>query len=551
MPLPALRQLLSSEKVEGLYCLRADAHFTENLPEWEEYIQYLTGFTGSAGLVVITADLAVLFVDGRYTLQAPQEVDTNIWTIERLETKDEWLKANLADKTIGYDPMRLGVEAIEKLEKIFKPKALSQSPLSIWLHRPQVKASPIVPHALEYTGEATTSKLARIGAAIAEKGAEIGLITMLDSVAWALNMRGADVPYCPLFYGALLVAVDGTAMLYALTPPQDLPQGVEVKSYGSLEGDLKTLHKTHKSILLDKAKTNAAWVNAVRASKMEIVWGEDPVIAMKAIKNATELANLRLAHAKDAAAFKAFYQWFSRQAPKGMLTELDVVEALAGFRKDAGMLGLSFPTIAGAGANGAIVHYRATEKTNAKLEIGSLLLLDSGAQYLEGTTDITRTYAIGRPSKQMIEHCTLVLKAHIGLSMVRFPVGTNGVQLDAITRAPLWEQGLDFDHGTGHGVGSYLCVHEGPASISKRGTVALAPGMVLTNEPGLYLEGQYGVRIENMMVVQNHPAEGAAQRDMLGFETLTRVPYDTALIDFTMLTSDERLWLVEYLDVKL
>jgi Xaa-Pro aminopeptidase len=422
----------------------------------------------------------------------------------------------------------------------------------VWSGRPAAPIAPVVPHADRFAGEGAQSKRARLGRTLAEEGAAAAVLTMPESIAWLLNIRGGDVPHTPLPLSFAILRHDGTVTLFidrrklVAGLERHLGNGVTVMPPEGLGPALDTLAAEGGRIQVDPA-TAACWVfDRLEAAGAKIHRAADPCLLPKACKNPIEVDGTRAAHRRDGAALTRFLAWLAQEAPKGGLREIAVSNRLEEIRREGEFFrDLSFPTISGAGSNGAIVHYRAMPESEKRLEPGSLYLLDSGAQYLDGTTDVTRTVAIGAPTEEMRDRFTRVLKGHIALAVARFPKGTTGTQLDAFARSALWQKGLDYDHGTGHGVGSYLGVHEGPQRISKAPNgQALLPGMIVSNEPGYYKTGAYGIRIENLVLVQ--PVEDAAEREMLSFETLTLAPIDRNLTEPSLLDQEEIAWLNAY-----
>ena len=558
----ALRAELGARGLSGFILPRADTHQNEYVPPSEERLAWLTGFTGSAGSTIVLADRAVVFVDGRYTLQAADQIDPALFTIAHLvETPpDQWIGMNLsAGMTLGYDPWLHTTEGAEKLAKACASAGATLVPLdsnpvdAIWRDRPPPLLGKIVPHDLRFAGEDAASKLARIREKIAELRADALVVSDPHAVAWTFNIRGADVSHTPLPIGDAIVPKEGRASLYLDGRKLDnamrdrLEELADVREPSEFMRGLQTLGQAKANVRLDQATAADALSRIVTQAGGIVARGPDPIAAMKAQKNETEMAGAREAHRRDGAAMARFLAWFDREAAKGKLTEIDAVAALESFRRETGLLkDVSFPTISGAGPNGAIVHYRVTRKTNRAIAPGELFLIDSGGQYEDGTTDITRTVAVGEPSADMRAHFTLVLRGHIAIARAVFPDGATGAQLDTLSRQYLWQRGLDFDHGTGHGVGSYLSVHEGPARISKLGTVPLKRGMILSNEPGYYKTGAYGIRIENLVLVVAGPQVEGGERPLNAFETLTLAPIDRRLIDPGLMTSDEIAWLDGY-----
>jgi Xaa-Pro aminopeptidase len=558
----ALRTELARRGLDGFMLPRADKQQNEYVSPSEERLKWLTGFSGSAGVAVMLADRAALFVDGRYTLQARDQVDTSIFAIEHLvdSPPDQWLERNLAaGAKLGYDPWLHTVAGAEKLAKAAdaagaKLVATDPDPIdAIWTDRPPPPVGHVVLHDLRFAGETAASKLARIQAEIAKAKADALVVSDAQAVAWTFNIRGADVPHTPLALAFAVLPREGRPSLYVdgrklgNEVRHALEELADVHDEPLLAKDLAALGASHKKVRLDEATAADALAKIVAENGGKILRGVDPIALMKAVKNPVEIDGARAAHRRDGAALARFLAWFDREAPRGRLTEIDVVAALETFRRDTGALkDVSFPTIAGAGPNGAIVHYRVTRASNRRILPGELFLVDSGAQYEDGTTDVTRTIAVGTPSQEMRENFTRVLKGHIALSRAVFPDGTTGAQLDSFARQYLWVAGLDFDHGTGHGVGSYLSVHEGPARISKLGTTALKRGMILSNEPGYYKPGACGIRIENLVLVTEAPAVPGAEKPLNAFETLTLAPIDRRLIEPRLLTAEEIAWVNAY-----
>jgi Xaa-Pro aminopeptidase len=558
----ALRAELKRRGLDGFIVPRADRHQNEYVPPSEERLAWLTGFSGSAGVAVVLADSAVLFVDGRYTLQAREQVDLAVFAIEHLIERppDAWLEANLATgRKLGYDPWLHTVDAAEKLAKACAAAGATLVPVdpnpvdAVWSDRPAPPLGPVVLHDVRFAGEDAAAKLHRIAAEVAKARADALVVSDPHAVAWAFNIRGADVTHTPLPLAFALVPKEGRPALYvdgrklANAVRHRLEELADVREPSALVPDLAALGAAGGTVRLDQATAADMLGRTVTGAGGKISRGADPIALMKAVKNVVEIEGARAAHRRDGAAVARFLAWLDREAPRGNLTEIDAVEALESFRRDTGVLkDVSFPTIAGSGPNGAIVHYRVTRASNRRINAGELFLVDSGAQYEDGTTDITRTVAVGTPSAEMRERFTRVLKGHIAVARARFPDGTTGAQLDTLARQYLWAAGLDFDHGTGHGVGSYLSVHEGPARISKLGTAALKRGMILSNEPGYYRTGAYGIRIENLVLVVAAPPVAGAEKELNAFETLTLAPIDRRLVAPDLLRPDEIRWLDDY-----
>jgi Xaa-Pro aminopeptidase len=555
-----LRAELKTRGLDGFAVPRADRHQNEYVPPSDERLAWLTGFTGSAGAAIVLNDRAVLFVDGRYTVQSRAQTDTKVFDIEHLveNPPEQWLDNNLkAGAKLGYDPWLHTAEQAEKLEKACEAAgasliAVADNPIdALWSDRPAPPAGKVVLHDIKFAGEAGADKLRRIRAELAKSRLDALLVSDPQNLAWTYNIRGSDVGHTPLPLGMSLIPREGRPSVYfdgrkldnaARAALEDL---ADVREPAALEKDLTALEG--KTVRLDRVSAAQALSQLIEKHGGKVSRGADPVTLMKAVKNATEMDGARAAHERDGAVMARFLAWFDHEAPAGKLTEIEAASALETFRRDTGKLkDISFPTIAGAGPNGAIVHYRVTQSSNRKIGKGELFLIDSGAQYEDGTTDITRTLAVGAPTPEMRDRFTRVLKGHIAIATAIFPENTTGAQLDPLARVALWEAGLDFDHGTGHGVGSYLSVHEGPARISKLGTVPLRRGMILSNEPGYYKTAEYGIRIENLVLVIAEPEPIGAEKPVNAFETLTLAPIDRRLIETNMLSSKERAWIDSY-----
>ena len=572
--LAALRAELARRGLDGFVVPRADQHQGEYVAAASERLAWLTGFTGSAGTAVVLGARAAVFVDGRYTLQARDQVDGACFDHRHLieAPPESWIEANLGPGgKLGCDPWLHSERQMERLRKAAGAAggelvAVEDNPLdAVWAERPAPPRAPILPHPLEYAGRTSADKRAELAQELAQKNLAAAVLTLPDSIAWLLNVRGGDVPRAPLPLSFALLRADATVDWFVapekLSPELEahLGNGVSPRQPGALGPALDQLGGAGARVLADPDSA-AAWVFVrLRAAGAEVVAGADPCQLPKARKNAVELDGARAAHRRDGLALTRFLAWLDREAPaRGPGEEVGEVEAADHLRalraEDDRFRDLSFDTIAGAGANGAIVHYHAQAESQGRLRKGELFLLDSGAQYPDGTTDVTRTIAIGAPSAEMRERFTRVLKGHIALATARFPRGTSGSQLDVLARYHLWQAGLDYDHGTGHGVGSYLGVHEGPQRISKvPNRVALEPGMIVSNEPGYYKTGAYGIRIENLVAVvesevreEGRGGEGGAGRNMLAFETLTLAPIDRNLIETDLLSPQETAWLDAY-----
>ena len=555
-----LRAELKRRGLDGFVVPRADRQQNEYLPASEERLAWLTGFTGSAGATIVLTERAALFVDGRYTVQAKAQVDAKLFSIEHLvdSPPEQWLEQNLKNGAkLGYDPWLHTTENAEKLRKACATAgaelvAVDGNPIdALWKDRPAPPAGKVTLRDVKLAGEAAADKLKRIQSELKKLRTDILVVSDPQNVAWAFNIRGADVAHTPLALAFAVIPREGKAALYVDGGKLDnktrhaLEEIAAVHAPDELTRDLGQLND--QRVRLDNASAADALTSLVVGAGGKPVRAADPITLMKAVKNHAEIAGSRAAHTRDGVAMARFLAWLDGEAPKGKLTEIDAVEALESFRRDTGLLkDISFPTIAGSGPNGAIVHYRVTRDSNRTLGMNELFLVDSGAQYEDGTTDITRTVALGTPSEEMRDRFTRVLKGHIAIATAVFPEGTSGAQLDPLARTALWQAGLDFDHGTGHGVGSYLSVHEGPARISKLGTVALKRGMILSNEPGYYKTGAYGIRIENLVLVTSAPEPAGGEKPLNAFETLTLAAIDRRLIGTRMLTAKERNWVDSY-----
>ena len=560
--LPLVRKQLKNQGLDGLYIPHEDAYQNEYLPAGADRLSWTTGFTGSAGASFVFQKTAIVFVDGRYTQQAKSQLDGRLFSVEDLIEPGpfEWLKTQkLHDSKLGYDPNLVSINTLKKLKKAAEGAgaeliAVSTNPVDdAWTDQPREPLATVVPHDLAYSGESHEVKRKRIAEQVAQFGADALVIPSPASLAWIFNIRGGDVKCTPLPLGRAILHADGEAELF-LRPEKvndelmaHLGPDVVVRPINELDRRLRKL--ADKTVHIDPDIATAWFANVLNDAGVKTIEGADPIALPRARKNAVEIAGSKRAHVRDGAALVRFLIWLdSGDVQSGKVTEIDAASKLETIREEGqGLKDLSFESIAGAGPNGAFAHYRVNEKSNRKLTPGTLFLIDSGGQYLDGTTDVTRTIAIGEPTQEMRERYTLVLKGHIALSVVRFPKGTTGSALDALARMALWERGFDYDHGTGHGVGSYLGVHEGPQRISKApNTVSLEPGMIVSNEPGYYKTDGYGIRIENLQFVTEPTDVAGGERPMLGFESLTIAPLDRKLIEPGMLTPGEWRWVDEY-----
>ncbi len=554
-----VRALMAASGLEALLVPRADEHQGEYVPRSAERLRWLTGFSGSAGLAIVARRTAALFVDGRYTVQSRAEVDTAVFQFPDLPRGRvaEWIADHVsATHVVGFDPWLHTVSEIEHLRGKLAAKGIRLKPTPRNLvdrawgrDRPAPPAAPVRPQALKHTGRAAADKIADVQARLKADGQDACVLTLPDSICWLLNIRGADVAHNPVALAFALVPATGKPELFLAADKLDaaarahLEPVTRIGEPAQLAARLKALRAADKKVRLDPG--TAAYALA-RALGTALARGADPCIAMKAVKTTAEIKGARAAHLRDGQAMARFLAWLDAHATRG-IDEIEAVTRLEACRAETGALReISFDTISGSGANGAIVHYRVSRASNRRLMAGELFLLDSGAQYVDGTTDITRTIAIGKPSAEMRRRFTLVLKGHIAIATARFPKGSRGIDLDPFARRALWEAGLDYDHGTGHGIGSYLSVHEGPQSISRAGMAELVPGMLLSNEPGYYQAGAYGIRIENVVLVTPAEVPEGGERPMMGFETLTLAPIDTRLVERKLLSPAEVAWLDSY-----
>jgi Xaa-Pro aminopeptidase len=558
--LAALRAVLRDRKLDGYLVARADEHQNEYLPASEERLAWLTGFTGSAGFGIVLMDKAAVFSDGRYTEQLAGQIDQGVYTPVSLidHPPSAWL-AEYAKPgmRIGYDPRRHTPQGLKRFQEAaaragFTLEASAPNAVdSIWIDRPAPPLAAVMLHPTALAGQPARRKIADMQKGLAAMKRDGLVITDPTCIAWLFNIRGGDVPHMPLPIGYGLLPATGRPSLFldgrkltnrVRAALEDL---ADVLEPATLEAALARLGAGGAHLRFDQDSASAALVDGFAAAGGQADVGTNPLMLPKAIKTAAEQDGTRAAHLRDGAAVAEFLCWFDAEAPRGKLTEISAAGALEHFRRATGKLkDISFDTISAAGPNAALPHYRVNEKSNRRIGKG-IYLIDSGGQYVDGTTDITRTLAVGKPSAEMIQRNTLVLKGMIAVSRAVFPKGASGAQIDSFARQFLWAAGLDFDHGTGHGVGSYLGVHEGPQRISKLGTTPLEPGMILSNEPGYYKPGHYGIRIENLVIVQKATVAGA-ERDMLCFETITLCPIDRRLIGVKLLTDDERRWLNAY-----
>ncbi|WP_165322380.1 aminopeptidase P family protein [Rhizorhabdus phycosphaerae] len=559
--LKALREELARRRLDGFVVPLTDEHMSEYVGAYAQRLAWLTGFQGSAGSAVVLPAEAAIFVDGRYTLQVREQVDGQHWSYQSVPQTStaQWLEQHAPDGgRIGYDPWLHTKGWVEAARKALAGKgaelvAVDTNPVdAIWPDRPAPSAARLVVQPDALTGQSSAAKRANIADWLAGKKADSAVLSALDSIAWAFNIRGQDVDRTPVALAYALVHADATADLFVAPDKLDeavkahLGNGVRLHDRAAFEPALKAM--AGKTVAVDPERAVAAIFEALSGAGARLIEERDPVVLPKAVKNAVEIAGHKAAQARDGAALSRFLHWLSVEAPKGGLDEIQASDRLQAFRAETGLLrDLSFDTISGAGPNGAVVHYRASDETKRILEPNSLYLVDSGGQYQDGTTDVTRTVAIGTPTAEMRDRYTRVLKGHLAIARAVFPRGTRGGQLDILARQHLWAAGLDYAHGTGHGVGAYLSVHEGPQRIATfgGGDEPLQPGMILSNEPGYYKTGEYGIRIENLILVEERAIEGG-EKAMMGFETLTFAPYERALIDTAMLDAGEIAWIDAY-----
>ena len=559
--LASLRARLAAREVHGFFLPRTDEHGSEYLQPRSERVAWLTGFTGSAAQVLVLEDKAAVFSDGRYTVQLAEQVDPACF--ERCHSVELppslWLERNQREGLrLGYDPLLVRQGERDRLSAVLAGKggtlvALEPDPLDeIWPDRPEAAIGRVRVHEQRFAGETSAAKRLRMGQLVAAKGAEQLVVTAADCIAWLLNVRGDDIPYNPLVLSHLLLATDGSCRWFVDRRKLDAgfvaDNAVEIVPIESFGIELERLGRAQVRVMADQGEVHVGFLDKVTAAGGKLIAADNPIVLARAKKNAVEIEGARLAQRRDGAAVVRFLAWLDQEAAAGEVDEIGAAEQLRLERaRDPLYRGDSFTTISAHGPNAALPHYRTTAATNRKLSPGTVYLVDSGGQYLDATTDITRTVALGDVAPEIRERFTLVLKGHIAIDTALFPAGTSGSQLDALARRPLWSLGLDFDHGTGHGIGSYLCVHEGPQRISKSGpSAALAPGMIISNEPGYYKAGAYGIRTENLLLVTERGTPSGGDRALLGFETLTLCPIDRRLIVQGLLDGDERAWVDRY-----
>jgi len=563
--LAALREQLKSEHLDGFVVPLTDEHMSEYVGSYAQRLAWLTGFQGSAGSAVVLPQEAAIFVDGRYTLQVRQQVSADEWSYQSVPETSvaEWLKDHAPEGgRIGYDPWLHTRDWVKRAREALASRGAELVPVErnpidkIWADRPEMSKARLAVQPDEYAGKSSAEKRTDIADWLAKQHADATVISALDSIAWTFNVRGEDVHRTPVALAYAIVNSDGTADLFVASEKigpdvrQHLGNGVRLHERYALENALSQLGG--KTIAVDPERAVSAIFDSLDKAGAKVLSLRDPTILPKAIKNEVEIAGQKASQVRDGAAIARFLHWIDEKAPSGEVDEFTASDKLESFRRESPELrDLSFDSISGSGPNGAIVHYKSSEKTNRKLQRGELYLIDSGGQYVDGTTDITRTVTIGEPTDEMRDRFTRVLKGHIAVATAVFPKGTRGTQLDSFARRPLWEAGLDYAHGTGHGVGSYLAVHEGPQRISPAssaqagGDEPLQAGMLISNEPGYYKSGEYGIRIENLVLVVEKRIEGA-EKEMLGFETVTFAPIERRLVVKEMLSATELDWLNGY-----
>ena len=563
--LQALREQLSRDQLDGFVVPLTDEHMSEYVGAYAQRLAWLTGFQGSAGSAVVLPEAAAVFTDGRYTIQVRQQVDGAHWDyvpVPQVSIAD-WLRDHAPQGgRIGYDPWLHTRGWVEEARKALAERgaelvAVSRNPIdAVWDDQPAPSDAKLIVQRDDAAGRTSASKRAEIADWLAERKADAVVLSALDSIAWVFNVRGADVSHTPVALAYAIVNADGTADLFVAKDKvgedvaQHLGNAVRVHDRTAFAPALQQF--AGKRVAADPAGSVAAIFDALDGGGATILATRDPVVLAKAIKNDAEISGHKAAQARDGAALARFLKWAEAEMPRGGVTEMSAADRLQAFREETGVLrDLSFDTISGTGPNGAIPHYKVTAESSLPIEQGHLYLVDSGGQYEDGTTDVTRVIPVGEPTQEMRDRFTRVLKGHIAIATAVFPAGTTGGQIDAFARRPLWEVGCDYGHGTGHGVGSYLSVHEGPQRIAAPNYPGGGPaeplraGMFLSNEPGYYKAGEFGIRIENLVLVVEKDIPGA-ESVMLGFETLTFAPIERSLIEPGLLTEDERRWLDSY-----
>lgn len=546
-----LRKLIASSELDGWLVPRSDEHQGEYVAPYAERLFWATGFDGSAGMAIILKDKAAIFVDGRYTLQAKKQVDAGLFEVVHSAdvTPGQWLAKNAAGMEIGFDPWLHTEAEINRYQQACQGLDIELVAIDgnliddAWLDQPEMPLDPILAYDEALAGESRAAKCLRLGMELMSKKVDAAIITSLDSIAWLLNIRGSDIPCTPVALAYAILYSNGKVDLFidSLKAHEKMGSDVRIYEYKDFLEEPEDLRG--RRVLYDPRTAPIQVCHQLESAGAEVVRGDDICLMAKACKNKVELEGMRKCHVRDGAALTEFMTWVTDRVQKGTLTELEASQKLLTFReKKDHFRGLSFETISGSGPNGAIIHYRVTPESSRSLDKNEIYLLDSGGQYLDGTTDVTRTLAFSEPTNEQKDRFTRVLRGHIAIATAVFPEGTTGGQLDILARRALWEIGLDYQHGTGHGVGSYLCVHEGPQRIAKGlvHDVALRPGMILSNEPGFYKEGEYGIRIESLIIVRPH------NKGFLCFETITMAPICLALVDLHLLNRKEKAWLNAY-----
>ena len=550
-----IRIAMANAKLAAFLIPRTDAHRSENVADCDNRLQRMTGFSGSAGLCVMASQCAALFVDGRYKVQAEREVDDAYFQLLELNRKDvaDWIIGSIGTGEVGYDPWLHTKSEIEWMQRRLDNSAIKLRPTANlveqnWHDRPDPPRTTLFEYEEKHAGESSDVKIGRIVDLMRAERAESAVLTLLDSIAWLLNIRASDIPCTPVARAFAIMNLEGIVSVY-LELPREIPDPVRnrilFKPQSDFLGDLDT---AGKQVLVDPDTAPMQVFLRLDELNVSAIEKPDPCILAKATKNRIEIAAVKAAHRRDGAAVVDFLAWHDSESSQRFVSELDLIAKLEGFRESIDdFRGPAFDTIAATGPNAAIVHYRATPATSRTLSDGDLVLIDSGGQFLGGTTDVTRTIAVGLPEPEQRRCFTLVLKGLIALSRARWPKGRSGLHLDSLARYHLWQAGLDFDHGTGHGVGHFLSVHEGPQGISPRSGCQLLPGMIVSIEPGYYRTGHFGIRLENLAVVQQaDPVDGGDERTMLEFKNLTWIPIERALIVPEMLTPEEKDWVDDY-----
>lgn len=560
-----LRKKMAELGLDGFLVPRADEHQGEYVPPHAQRLGWLTGFTGSAGAALVLKNSAYIFVDGRYELQVRAQTDGKVFSYESLVSNPptSWLAENGKGLTIGFDPWLHTIYEAEALRNALEKQGGQLIPVetnlvdAVWDDQPEAPAAEVTIQPARFSGHEAKDKISEMKAAVAASGASATVLTDPSSVAWVFNIRGKDVSNTPLPLSFAIIPAQGEPELFiderklAIEPRAYLTQLAKLSAPADLEGHLGARAARGEAILLDPVLAAEKLRLIVTSAGGSVIEGKDPARIPRAIKNKAELDGSRAAHERDGVAMVNFLSWIDAQKP-GTIDEISAAKKLEESRANAGrdfqmpLEDISFDTISGAGPNGAIIHYRVNTDTNRTLQDGELYLVDSGAQYRDGTTDITRTVPIGRIDPETVKAFTLVLKGVIAITTARFPKGTRGQDIDILARIALWKHGFDYAHGTGHGVGSYLSVHEGPQSISRKGAQELLPGMILSNEPGYYKPGAFGIRIENLIIVTEPEVLPGGDIPMMGFETLTFCPIDRRLVDKALLTQEELDWLNTY-----